>query len=410
MIFQLAVRNILAHKKRSIVTLILIASSTAMLVFASAWMEGSHALMLKNAVEIYPGYIQICDKDFPAATSYDHLIFDASAIEKILNNQPNIASYAMRFESFVLFSGDEKSVGAMLTGVQPAREVYLSRLAASLQRGSYLTTDDTNQIYIGAELAKRLKVEVDDELAFVGSGADYSFTADKVIIKGIFKTGLFDFDASSAFINKKYFDHIMAAQNLATQFVVLPKNPQLAQQVAEILNAELSIKVAEQYQAQSWQQRMSGLVQAMELDSMFGYITLGVIFIVIFFVVMIYTLLAVYGRVREIGVMRAIGTTPSQIMAMLMLENGLLASLSVFAGGIVGGILAVYFEYNPIVISGMEEQFKQYGLAVSSMPTIFMPAMIVRDMTVMFVLTLLSTLYPVLKVNRIPPIEAIHHV
>lgn len=410
MIFQLAVRNILAHKKRSIVTVVLIAMSTAMLVFGSAWMEGSHALMLKNAVEIYPGYVQVCDKDFPANNSYDHLIFEASAIEKTLENRPDIRSYAMRFESFVLFSSAEKSVGAMLTGVQPEREIILSRLSKSLKRGSYLSQEDTNQIYIGTELAKRLKVDVDDDLAFVGSGADYSFTADRVIVKGVFQTGLFDFDASSAFINKKYYDQIMTAQNLATQFVVLPKTPQLSQGLAERLSVELSAKVAEQYTAMSWQQRMSGLVQAMELDSMFGYITLGVIFIVIFFVVMIYTLLAVYARIPEIGVMRAIGTTPKQILSMLMLENGLLALLSVVGGGILGGILAVYFEYNPIVIAGMEEQFKQYGLAVSSMPTIFVPAMVVRDMAVMFILTMLSTLYPVIKVNRIQPIEAIHHV
>lgn len=410
MIFQLAVRNIFAYKKRSLVTVILIASSTALLVFASAWMDGSHAILLKNAVEIYPGYIQICDQAFLDTHSYDNLIFDASAVESQLKNNADIAHYGMRFESFVLFSGHDKSVGAMLTGMQPEREIHLSRLASSLLRGRYLTSDDTNQIYIGTQLAKLLKVDVGEELAFVGSGADYSFTADRVIIKGIFQTGLFDFDASAAFINKKYFDQIMVAQNLATQFVVVPQLPERAQALAEMLSAELSATVGAQYQAFSWQQRMSGLVQAMELDSLFGYITLGVIFMVIFFVVMIYTLLAVYARIREIGIMRAVGTTPRQVLGMLMLENSLLGLVSVAIGGICGGILALYFQYYPIVITGMEEQFKQYGLAVSSMPTIFMPVMIVRDMAVMFILTVLSTLYPVLKVNRIQPFKAIHHV
>ena len=63
---------------------------------------------------------------------------------------------------------------------------------------------------------------------------------------------------------------------------------------------------------------MAGLVKAMKLDSVFGYITLGIIFIVIFFVIMIYTLLAVFARIQEIGILRAIGTTPNQILGQLL--------------------------------------------------------------------------------------------
>ena len=155
---------------------------------------------------------------------------------------------------------------------------------------------------------------------------------------------------------------------------------------------------------------MAGLVKAMKLDSVFGYITLGIIFIVIFFVIMIYTLLAVFSRIHEIGILRAIGTTPNQILAQLLLESSILALVSVTIGGLIGGAFAYYFSLNPIVFSGFEEQFKQYGMAASEMPTAFMPLVILRDMIVMFVLSVLSTLYPILKVNRYQPVEAIHHV
>jgi len=155
---------------------------------------------------------------------------------------------------------------------------------------------------------------------------------------------------------------------------------------------------------------MSGLVEAMEVDSIFGYITLGIIFIVIFFVIVIYTLLAMYARIREIGILRAIGTTPAQILTMLLSESIILAVVSVLLGGLIGGALAYYFQINPITYTGYEEQFKQYGLAVSAMPTAFEPLTIFRDMVIMFFLSVLSTLYPILKVNRFKPIEAIHHV
>ena len=406
MICKLALRNITASKKRSSVTVLLTSITTALLVFSSAWMDGSHSTMIKNAVEIYPGYIQITDKEFRANPSFDHLIFDAATIDRKLAKNDAIATYGARFESFVLFSVGEKAVGGMLTGIEPEKEMQLSRLSSSLKKGEYLSADDTNQLFIGSELAKRLKLDVGDEVAFIGSGADYSFAADNLIIKGIFQTGLFDFDAASAFLAKGYFDQIMAAENYATHFIVLPKQPEQAGQLAETIARDIGPR----YQSASWNQTMAGLVKAMKLDSVFGYITLGIIFIVIFFVIMIYTLLAVFVRIHEIGILRAIGTTPNQILAQLLLESSLLALVSVIIGGLIGGAFAYYFHLNPIVFSGMEEQFKQYGLAASEMPTAFMPLVILRDMIIMFGLSVLSTLYPILKVNRFQPVEAIHHV
>ncbi len=406
MLIKFALRNIIAYKKRTIVTLLLTSITTALLVFSTAWMDGSHQTMIKNAVEIYPGYIQITGKDFRDNPSLDHLIFNADKIRQQLEQNQDIATFGARFESFVLFSANEKSVGGMLTGIEPEKEKQLSRIYSSLQHGEYLKATDTNYAYIGIELARRLKVDVGDQIVFIGNGADYSFAADTLTIKGLFQTGLYEFDATTAFIAKPYFDLIMAADNYATHFIVLPKQPEKTTELA----AQLGKTIGNQYQSASWNQIMAELVKAMEIDSLFGYITLAIIFIVVFFVIMIYTLLTVFGRIREIGVLRAIGTAPGQIFTLLLLESSLLALISVIAGGLIGGALAYYFQLYPIVLSGFEDQFKQYGLAVSAIPTAFEPWTIFRDMVVMFMLSVLSTLYPIVKVNRFKPVEAMRHV
>ncbi|WP_339136451.1 MAG: FtsX-like permease family protein [Candidatus Electrothrix sp. GW3-4] len=403
---KLAYRNITAYKKRSIITLLLTTVTTALLIFATAWMDGSHKTILNNAVEVYPGYLQITGKDFRDTPSFDNLIFDAQAVHDKLAQQEGIAAFGARFESFVLYSVGDKAVGGMLTAIEPEKEAQLSRLADSLVKGAYLQAGDGNKVYIGKELARRLKVDVGDTVTFVGSGADWSFAADNLQIKGIFQTGLFEFDASAAFLAKGYFDQIMASTNYATHFIVLPKQTDQAEPLAASIGAELG----PEYEVASWNQIMAALVTAMELDSVFGYITLGIIFTVIFFVIMIYTFLAVFARIRELGILRAIGTKPSEIFIMLLLESCLLALVSVLLGGLIGGGIAWYFEVNPIVFASFEEQFKQYGMASSAMPTAFAPLVILRDMVVIFVLSVLSTLYPILKANRMQPVEAMHHV
>ena len=406
MLFEIASRNVLAYKKRSIITMLLGMISTALLVFSSAWMDGSHQQMIKNAVEIYSGYIQITAAGFRESPSFERLLFDVDSLQAEVKPVEGVEVFSPRFEAFVLFSAGEKAVGGMLTGIDPEKENKISRLHSSLKEGSYLSETDTNQLYIGNELARRLNVRVGDEVAFIGSGADYSFAADRLVVKGIFQTGLFEFDAASAFLAKPYFDMIMAAENIATHVIILPKDPGQA----HLLAVRIGQTIGPEFQSASWQQIMAPLVKSMKLDSVFGYITLGVIFTVIFFVIMIYTLLAVFARIREIGIMRAVGTTPGQIFTILFWESSLLGFVSVFAGGFIGALFAYYYNVNPMIFNGMEEQFKQYGLAASSIPTAFEPLIILRDMAVMFVLLLLSTLYPIIKVNRYQPIEAIHHV
>lgn len=403
---KMAWKNLLAYKKRSIITLILVVCTTALMVFSSAFMTGSHETMIKSGVEIYPGYIQITHKDYRSSPGLENLIFDVGTVTGILSQLDGIETYGVRYESFVLYSHEDKAVAGLFTGIEPSKEQHLSRLKDSLVKGQYLDSEDLNVIYMGDELAKRLHLKVGDAFSFLGTDAEYSFTADNLTLKGTFKTGLYDFDASSAFVTKKYLDTVMATENIASHIIVLPSS----KRSSHVLSITIDNEIGPEYTAEDWRVRLSGLVQAMKVDSIFGYITLGIIFLVIFFVIMIYTFLAVFTRVREVGILRAIGTTPAQVLTTFLLESIFLSMVSVLLGALIGGAVSYYFQVNPIDYSGYEEQFKQYGLAASAMPAYFSPMMVLRDMIIMFFLSILSTLYPIVKMVRFRPVEAMRHV
>ncbi len=404
---DIALKSIKINKSRSIVTVMLTTISTIILIFASTLMDGEHKIMLKNAVEIYPGYIQITNKKFLDTPSYDNLIFDEKSVIDKLKRRNDIDIVTPRFETSALFSSDTKTLGAMIVAIVPDLEKRVSKLESSLIEGEYLTSNDTNELYIGKELAKRLKVSVGDKLSFISNGADYSFCADYVTIKGIFQTGLYEFDANSAFLNKSYFDKIFSSKNLATHIIILPVDPSKSLQISKSIQNGLDNSLL----AQSWEESMDSLVTAMELDSVFGYFTLGVFFVVIFFVVLIYTLLVVFSRIKEIGVLRAIGTSSKEILSMLVFESVILSLISVIIGGMIGTYLAYYFNINPIELADeYQEQFKQYGIMATALPTDFNLFTIFRDMIIMFILGVLSTLYPILKINTLTPSEAMRHV
>ncbi len=412
MLWKMAVRELLTHKKRSFITLLLSAFSTALFIFANAINDGSHNQLIRSSVEVYPGYMQITNRAFEDDPSFDNLIFDVAKVKDIVQGTVGIKEFAVRFESFALYSTDEQSIGGMFTAIEPENEAKVSRLKASLIEGEYLSQDDTNALYLGAELAKRLKVGVGDKISFISTGADYSFAADNLVIKGLFKTKLYEFDNSSAFVNKAYFDGVMKSENIATHIIMTPYTIETVDTVTDDLQSALD----DSLEVENYKTTMKDLILAMEIDEIFGYITLGIFFVVIFFVIAIFAFLSVYARIRQIGVLRAIGTTPGQIVRMLLIEALILGILSVGIGGSAGAYATHHYEKHPISLSSwgeveVEEYYKQYNMVAElTLPTEFNPPKMMMEMLLMLLLNLLTVVYPIVVINRFTPTEAIRYV
>ena len=294
----------------------------------------------------------------------------------------------------------------MIVGIVPSREVSLSKLADSLVKGQYLSDDDENVIYIGSELAKRLKVDIGSEIAMVGSSIDYSIAADLFTVKGIFKTGLFEFDSQSAFVNKSYLDTVMLSENIASYFTLYFHDNDHIDTLTENLQASLP----ETYEAVNWKILLSALVQAMLVDSIFGYISISIFFLVIFFVIMIFSYVNIYTRAREIGLLRALGLTSKDIFGMLFVEILILATISIIVGTIIGASIAYYYELNPIIISGIAETYKEYGVVSDEIPMNFDLFTIAWNALTIFLLNLAAIIYPIAKINKLTAMEAMRYV
>lgn len=406
MLFSIAYRNIIRARRRTVVTIVLSTISTAFFIFYVSMMEGSYSKIFKDSVEIYPSYIQITGLNYRDDPGYENLIFDTKSVVEKISKIDEIELAASRFEGFVLYASSENSVGGMLVGVEPNSESKLSKIPKTLSEGKYLFANDTDKIVIGEKLAKKLNVKLGDTVSIVGSAIDYSFAADNLIIKGIFRTGLDEFDGNAAFINKKYLDEILLSQNISTHIIVLPKNR--ADSIETAKKIEQTLQTSE-YEIQEWHKYLEGVIKAMEFDKYSGIITMWLFLIVIFFVIMIYALLTIYSRIKEIGIMRAIGTTPLKIFYILMLETVMLGFISVVIGGIIGGYLSYYFQINPIYLESFEETYRQYGILEAVLPAAFSWEIVFEGMGFIMIMNIISAIYPIIKVNSFKPIEAIRH-
>lgn len=404
--YALALKNIAFYKSRSITTFILTFISTLLFIVYVAMMDGSHESMLQNALKVYTGAIEIYKKGYREIGGNEYLIEDVSAIEAKLSKIDGITAFTARYETYGLLSSADYSSAAMVAGVDPLEEGHMSQLRAALSQGDYLRPDSGNCLYAGVDLVKKLHVDIGDEVSFIGAASDDSFAADNFKLCGTFKTGSFSFDASSSFLSRDYFDTLMYAQDLASYITIEVDDLD----EVENIHAKIEQILPDGLEVLTWKTLMRSMVEAMQVDSVFGYLSISLFFVVIFFVIMIFGFINVSSRVREFGTLRCIGLSRADIRALLLYEILILSTLAVLLAAPIGAYIAYYFSLHPIIIEGMSETYKEYGVVSDAMPFSFDLFTISWNVGIIYVLNLLSVVYPIRYINAFRPIEATRHV
>lgn len=402
--FWLALKNIRYYKARSLTTFFLTFLTALLFIVYVAFMDGSHASMLKNALKVYTGSLQIYQKNYRDEGSYDNLIYDARKVEGILEQTPGLAAYTARLETFGIASSKEYSSAIMLTGIDFAKEAKISELKTALTEGIYASRGHC--LYLGSGLAKRLRVGIGDEVSFIGSAIDSAFVAELFRVCGTFKTGMHDFDLQSAFLNRETFDTIFDSQNCATYLVAAAQNLEENDRIA----ASIATKLPPDLRVYTWKELMKSMVELMKVDSIFGYVSMGLFFLVIFFVIMIYSFINVSVRIREFGTLKSIGLGDQAIDRLLFYEIFILSTLALALATPIGSGLAYYFELHPLVIEGMSETYKEYGIITDEVPTLFDAFTVAWNVALIYALNMLSILYPIRYVRKFTPIQAMQHV
>jgi len=370
-------------------------------------MDGSHKSMLENALKIYTGAIEIYHKEYRDLGGNEYLIRDVKNITDKLSTIEGIESFSTRYETYGLLSSKEYSSASMIAGIEPSKEKNMSSIASALVEGKFLSDEASNCVYMGSGLVKKLQLKIGDELSFVGGASDNSFAADIFKLCGIFKTGSFEFDSTATFINRNYFDKLMYAQNKASYISIKVDNLD----EVDSINAEiLKLIDTKNLESLTWKILMKTMVEAMEVDSIFGYISLALFLVVIFFVIMIYGFINVSSRIKEFGVLRSIGLSRKHIFKLLFYEIFILSSLAILFATPIAGYICYYYSVNPIVVEGIAEMYKDYGIISDEIPFNFDILTIFWNIGVIYILNILSIIYPYFYINSYEPIEASKHV
>ena len=406
MLLALAWRNLWRHPRRTLLNVISIAFASLVMVFLLSFQLGTYATMKENVLRIMDGFAQVQAAGYRDNPDIKKVIPDPADILQRLENIKGISAVAPRTISFAILSKGEKSVGAAVVGVDPQREVNVSQLNHTIQRGRYLQAGDDAVIVLGSSLARNLGVDVGDQLTLLGEARDGSIAADVLQVVGIFNSGTAEIDRQFSEIPLTRFQSGFAMENAVNSIVLsgatLAAVTHSLQQVRDAL-------ADTQLQVYSWKTLQPGLDAAINLDlstSLLWYISLV---IVVVFIILNTLLMSVLERTREFGVLLAIGMRPSSLGRMIWLELGLLALLGLLLGIAIGSGITLLVGHYGLEMPGADAVFAQWGLPGKLFPRLSLLSLSAGP-GVMLICILLAGVFPYRRVRRLQPISAMRSV
>jgi len=406
----MAWRNIWRHPRRAILTMAAIAFATVLLVFMLSWQFGSYDTMINAAVKVHTGHLQVQAAGYHEQQDMHLVVADPTAVSRILEGIPEVVAHTARATAFSLVSSKERTSGVAVRGIDTAREAQVTTLKQLIRQGSYLADGDAAQALVGGLLAKNLRVGVGEELVLLGQGRDGSIAATAVQVKGIFRYGQDEFDRNFIYLPLPYFQEVYTMRGGVHEVVVLCASleavPRVKRAVASAID---TIDTQENLVVLDWMELMPGLIQSIKMDLISGFIFYIILIVVVAFSILNTFLMVIFERTREFGVFMALGTTPGRLTRLLLFESTTLTLLGTALGILAGSLVTWYFQVHGIVISGTSEMLRQYGLPERMYPQLSLLSIAVGAGLVL-IITLMTALYPALKVRRLRPVEAMRAV
>jgi putative ABC transport system permease protein len=403
---KMAWRNIWRNPRRSILTISAIAFASILLVFMLSWQFGSYDTMINSAVKIHTGHLQVQAKGYKEKNNIRLVVPNPAGVGGILDKTPGVAAYTFRANAFSLASSRERTYGIIVVGIDPVREAEVSTLKRLIRQGNYLSGGDSDQALVGELLAKNLQVSLGDELVLLGQGRDGTIAATVVKVKGIYSSGQDEFDRSSIHIPLKNFQDVYVMRGTVHEVVALCSSLEDVPAIKKAVAASIQeMDTRHHLVALDWMELMPGLIQGIQMDLVSGLIFYFILIVVVAFSILNTFLMCIFERTREFGVLMAIGTTPRRLTKLLLIESTTMTVVGIVIGIIAGSLITWYFQVHGIVISGTSELLSQYGMPERMFPQLSLLSVSIGPGAVL-VITLLTALYPALKVRRLRAVEA----
>jgi ABC-type lipoprotein release transport system permease subunit len=403
---RLAWRNIWRHKRRTVIIVLAMSLTLALMMFYDGLMNGFTDAIYGNAVKVLGGNIQVHAEGYRAQANSTPLLplTDAQAVVNAAEANPMVLAAAQRINTGGLVTSREGAFAVGITGVEPEKELKVNIIGQYVTEGRNLTSDDSDSLLIGKGLADAMNVKVGDRITMVGRSQHKEMRQRTMTIVGIYDLGMADIEKQTVYIS---LNEAMSLYELTapTEIAIFLQHLGQENEVISGLKSGLA-----GYEIESFEANYPDLASAISTKG--GVMNIFSVIIIAIAGVGILNLLlmAVYERTREIGVLGAMGLKPRQISFLFILEGTMIGLVGVVAGIVLGLALNGYLMRVGLDFGSMTQATSYMALIKDKVyPTWGVEKLLMRALMVA-IISALAALIPAVEAGHREPAEALHFV
>jgi lipoprotein-releasing system permease protein len=379
-----------------------IALGVAALIVVLSVMNGFQQ-ELRNRILSVASHVEI--RGFPE-------LRDPAGAARVARANRHVVAIAPYVQGQAMLSVGEANRGALLRGIDPAKEPGVADIGEHMRAGSLASlTPGSFNIVLGIEIARALGLRVGDTVVAITpqgvvtpAGAlprIKSFT-----VSGVFEVGMFEFDSGLALVNledaeKLY--RLTGPSGLRLKLDDLFNAPMVARELLTALPEDADVR--------DWTRSHANFFRAVAIEKRVMFIILTLIVAVAAFNIVSAQVMVVQDKRADIAILRTLGASPSSILGIFTIQGALIGIIGTLIGVVGGVLLALNIEtVVPFIERTLHVQFLDRSVYyISDLPSDLQGSDVVTIAVMALVLALLATLYPSWKAARVNPAEALRY-
>ena len=402
-IIKLSWKNIWRSKTRSSVVITAVVLGTWAGIFMSSFMYGLSMQYIKIQLDNFTSHIQIHTADYNTEKLPEFYIPNADSIISDLKSKPFVTAVTGRSVVGGLAASSSNSFGVNIMGINPEAEKTVTQLYTFMKEGDYFETDSRNPVLIGEKLANRLSVDMRSKIVLNFQDVDGNISAGAFRVSGIFKSPNSAFDEANVMVLKEDLNRLIAKPDAIHEIAILVDDFNMADQYASELQGQDNLEV------ESWGTLSPALSYTNSMVGTTLYIVMIIILVALTFGIVNTMLMAVMERQHELGMLMAVGVNKARTFSMILFETLFLSMFGAPFGIALSWISITLMADTGIDLSAWAQGFEMYGMGTTIYPELDNEYYFVVG-GMIFVTTLIASLYPSYKALKLNPVDAIRKI
>jgi len=403
-IIKISYRNLKRNSRRTLLTSSLITLGVVFVLVYTALAGGFKSYMIGQITDSVFGHIQIHKKGYVA--SMDNLPLDKNMnkkqldkIDEIIKDNPLVESYSYNMKFGAIFSNYTSSTNIRLNAIDPEKAFKTLPLLKERATGEGLKK---GEILVPELIAKGMNLKIGDTIVLVANNKSGSVNGINLKVAGIMTT-ISGPGGKDGYIHIEDAKKALRIKGVETPEVIIRlKNledmPKMMKQLAP-LKEMLNQKDKPIFEIHQWKQLTPfyNIVKMLDLMNVFIKVILISIVLISILNVMI---MSVYERIKEIGTIAAMGTTPSTIIKLFLTEGLMLGVLGAFLGSALSVIIIKIIDISQITYSFGKQSNLILEPILKSNDIVFISVIVI-------IISLVASISPSMKAAKLDPVEAL---